>query len=165
MGSYISPDGRYHENDMQPGDVPCARRPSPNYDPDGQGGWTPNLPAASGSMIVDVDNHISGIYSRFTRFDQEYVAREAAARAFKASNYSGDPGVWVTAFATNAGLNNQVATDLIISQADALRGALQVLGAQRMRKYAIAGAHDLASAQAVYTDILAQADAIAAQLS
>lgn len=135
-------------------------------------GATPEKPAdppASLSTIKaalsgDIDDFISAIYSRFTRFGTEYIQREAAARAFKAGNYAGDAGVWVMAFATGAGLTGRQASDLILQQADQLRSALELLAAQRMRKYGINVAVDAAAAEALHDDIIAQASAIAAGL-
>ncbi|HQR97565.1 MULTISPECIES: hypothetical protein [unclassified Polaromonas] len=124
----------------------------------------PALADVKAELVALVDGAISGIYSRFTRFESEYTKREDAARAFKAGGYAGDAGSWVTAFATNAGLTSQVAADLIIQQADQLRGALELLAAQRMRKYGIAAAADAAAAQALHDDIVAQAMVIAATL-
>ena len=124
----------------------------------------PSLAVVKAELIAAVDDMISAIYSRFTRFETEYVQREAAARAFVAGGYQGDAGMWVTAFANNAGMSAAQAADLIIGQADALRAALAQLGAQRMRKYGIAAAATAEVAQAVHDDITGQAAAIAASL-
>lgn len=124
----------------------------------------PALAPTKVTLVEAVDAKIAGIYNRWLRFEAEYVAREAAARAFKAGGYAGDPGVWVTSFSSNAGLSNQTAADLIIAQADGLRTALQALGALRMAKYGISAASTVASAQAAHDAIISQADAIAAAL-
>jgi hypothetical protein len=117
----------------------------------------PTLPDLKVTLSAQVDDVISAIYSRFTRFTSEYELREAAARAFKAANYAGTPDPWVTSFATPAGLTPAQATDLIISQADTLRTALATLGALRMRKYEIASAADAITAQAIHGDIVLKA--------
>lgn len=135
-------------------------------------GSTPDKPVAApvplanvkAQLMDEVDDGIGAIYSRFTRFETEYVQREAAARAFKAGGYQGDAGVWVMSFATNAGMTATIAANLIISQADGMRAALQALGALRMGKYGIAAAASEADAQAVRDGIIAQANAIAASL-
>lgn len=116
------------------------------------------------SLFEGVDAHIAKIYARWLRFDVEYVEREAAARSFVAAGYEGDPGEWVSAYATNAGKSNAEAADIIISQADTLRAALRTLGALRMAKYRITTALDADQAQAEYDEIIAQADVIAAGL-
>lgn len=124
----------------------------------------PSLPAVKASLTEAVDAKIAGIYNRWLRFEAEYVAREAAARAFKAAGYAGDPGVWVTAFSSNAGMSNTMAADLIIAQADGLRTALQALGALRMAKYGIVAANSVETAQAAHDAIITQANQIAAAL-
>ncbi|MES2262080.1 MAG: hypothetical protein V4724_26465 [Pseudomonadota bacterium] len=123
-----------------------------------------DLAALRQRLVVAVDDTIAAIYARWTRFETEYTAREAAARAFAAGGYEGDPGVWVTAFATPAGLSAQAAADRIIEQADGLRGALEQLGALRMAKYGILAAGTAAGAQAAHDTIIAQAGAIAGTL-
>ncbi len=123
-----------------------------------------NLPAEKQKLVDHIDNTVASIVGRFTRFQSEYVAREAAARAFVASGYSGEPGIWVTSFAQPAGITNTAAADLIISQADALRGALQALGAARMAKYNVLNAFDLPGAMSAHAAIMATITAIAAAL-
>lgn len=123
-----------------------------------------DLDALRGRLAAEVDDCIAGIYLRWTRFESEYTERESAARAFATGAYQGVPGEWVTAFADPAGMSYQAAADLIIAQADALRLALRRLGAQRMRKYEIFSAGDVATAQSVHNDILALVHGIAAGL-
>lgn len=113
----------------------------------------------------DIDSKIASIYSNWTRFQQEYIERLNAAQAFRDANYIGDPGVWVTSFAIPAGLTNTQATDAIINQSITLNGALQALGALRMRKYEILNAKDKPTAQSVHDDIVTKIDAVAASLS
>jgi len=124
----------------------------------------PSLAEVKAAMQAEVDNHIGGIYVRFTRFESEYVEREAAARAYVAAGYTGDPTIWVHSFATSTGRTDSQAADLIIAQANALRAALVSLGAQRMRKYLIASAADEAAASALRDDIIDQADFIVKDL-
>lgn len=114
-----------------------------------------------GELSALIDFTVAAVYARWTRFESEYKEREAAAVAFKAAGYAGDPGIWVSAFASAAGKTNQEAADLIISQANNLRDALALLGAQRMRKYEILAAGDEAQARAAHADIGAQITAIA----
>jgi hypothetical protein len=113
----------------------------------------------------DIDSQVASIYSGWTRFQQEYLLRQAAAQSFKDANYVGDPGVWVTAFADAAGLSNRVATDSILGQATLLNDALEALGAQRMRKYEILKAADKTAAQSSHDDIVSHIKTIAAALS
>lgn len=123
-----------------------------------------DLAALKQQLAAAVDTTIAAIYSRWLRFEAEYVAREAAARAFVAAGYAGDPGRWITGFATPAGMTNAAAADLIITQADGLRVALEGLGEQRMAKYGILSAADAGAAQAAHDAIIQQAMAIAAGL-
>lgn len=97
-----------------------------------------------------IDDNVAAIYVRFTRFDVEYYERETQAQAFKDANYEGDVPARVQEFATPAGLAANVATDLILSQAAALRDAMAQLSALRMRKYEVTRA---------VTDELAEATA------
>lgn len=117
------------------------------------------LPNLKDSLMAEVDTHIAGLYAKWARFRDEYDKREAAARTFKAANYNGDPGIYVTRFAGNAGMTNQQAADLIITQADACWTALDTLGALRMDKYLIQAAATEAAARATYAEIIAAADA------
>lgn len=115
-------------------------------------------------LVNKIDDYISNIYNKFTRFALEYENREAAARAFKAANYEGEASLWVTAFATNAGVSVPLAADIIIEQSDQLRGALVQLGAIRMRKYGINTAVNEVAATELYDDIIASANLVASAL-
>jgi hypothetical protein len=128
------------------------------------------LTSASYSVIAtqladQIDAQVADIYSQWTRFQQEYLLRENAADAYKAAGYTGDCSIWITAFASAAGISNQAATDTILSQAVALNGALVTLGALRMRKYEILAGKDQASVQASYDDISGKIKAVAAQIT
>jgi hypothetical protein len=120
--------------------------------------------ALKAALIASVDDTIAAICARWLRFEAGYVKREAAARAFVADAYVGDPGIWVTAFSSAAGMTDADASDLIIVQADGLRVALENLEALRMTKYGIQAAVDAISAQAAHDSIIAQANAIAGAL-
>jgi hypothetical protein len=113
---------------------------------------------------VAIDTRVAEIYSNWTRFQQEYLSRQAAAQAFKDAGYVGDPGPWVSGFAVPAGKTNQQAADLILAQAVGLNTALSALGALRMRKYEIVGAPDAAAAQSACDDIIAAIEGVAATI-
>ncbi|SDG85124.1 MULTISPECIES: hypothetical protein [unclassified Duganella] len=106
-------------------------------------------------LVSQIDDAIAAIYARWQRFESEYVLREAAARAYVDGGYHGDPGVWVTAYATGAGIALDVAADRILQQADTRRDALEQLAALRMSKYSIEAAVDVAAAAAAH-DLIAQ---------
>lgn len=111
-----------------------------------------------------LDARVATIYSTWSRFQQEYLLREQAATAYKAGDYTGPCSVWITAFAAAAGITNPAATDKILEQAVLLNGALEQLGALRMRKYELLGAADGAEAQATFEDILGKINGIAAAI-
>lgn len=125
---------------------------------------TPPLAQVKQTLVASIDSHIAGIYTKFQRFQMEYTQREAAAQAYKDAGYAGTYSPWIDSFSNAAGLSINAATDLILSQAANLRGALTQLGALRMQKYSIQSAADEAAAQAVHDQIIAEANAIAAQL-
>ncbi|MCG8993331.1 hypothetical protein LH427_07795 [Laribacter hongkongensis] len=122
----------------------------------------PAEPAASRDDLVrQIDDRAATIYNRWTRFEAEYRAREAAAQAFKDAGYQGDPGLYVTSFAEPAGLTARAAADAILAQAAALRAAQDALAGLRMRKYEVARASDVAVAQTLTDEIVAAMDGIA----
>jgi hypothetical protein len=123
-----------------------------------------DLNAHKAVLVAAVDDYISDVYSRFTRFDMEYVKREEAARAFVAAGFEGEAGVWVDAFAVNAGLPSTLAAQIIIQQAGQLRTALEVLGSLRMRKYGIAKAETKADADSLKEEIFNAVEVIAKTL-
>jgi len=112
------------------------------------------------ALMVKIDDAVAARIERSTRFSMEYEQREAAAEAFKNNAYKGDPGEWVTRFATNAGMNNTAAADLILQQANGLRAALKELGSLRMDKYLVQQAESLAEAQALAQDTLNKVQAV-----
>lgn len=125
----------------------------------------PSYSVVAASLATQVDSLVANIYSQWTRFQEEYTSRENAATAYKAAGYTGDVSVWISSFATPAGLTPKAATDLILSQATALNGALSALGALRMRKYEILSGTTLSAIQASYDDIVSKIKAVAAQIT
>jgi hypothetical protein len=115
-------------------------------------------------LATKIDDLVASIYSDFNRFQQEYLLRAAAAQAFKDSGYQGDPGPWVSAFATAAGMSNTAAADLILSQSTLLNGALEQLGCLRMRKYEVLNATTADAAGAAYLNVVAAIEAVAATI-
>ncbi|HDR1911980.1 hypothetical protein ACFGXV_00775 [Pasteurella multocida] len=86
-------------------------------------------------LTNNIDNTAAYILSKWTRFTEEYKLREAAAIAFKETGFTGDVSIYISSFATVAGLDNQSATLLILQQAQSLRTLQEQLAVQRMRKY------------------------------
>jgi hypothetical protein len=154
---------RYHAT--AEGDAPFTAEEEAEWDAREAAYAANALPKLKSQLVNSVDDAVAVIYAKWMRFEAEYREREAAAVAFVSAGYVGDPGVWVTAFATSAGKTNAQSADLIIAQAAGLRAALQNLGALRMQKYGILSAQSPASANSVHDTIILQANAIAAAIS
>ena len=86
-------------------------------------------------LVDGIDDTAASISAKWTRFAEEYKERESAALAFKEANFAGEVSVYISSFATVAGLDNKSATLLILKQAERLRTLQQQLAVQRMRKY------------------------------
>ncbi|WP_101774977.1 hypothetical protein [Pasteurella oralis] len=86
-------------------------------------------------LVDSIDDAAASISAKWTRFAEEYKEREAAAVAFKEAGFAGDVSIYVSSFATVAGLDNKSATLLILKQAQGLRTLQEQLAVQRMRKY------------------------------
>lgn len=115
-------------------------------------------------LSARIDTRVADIYATWTRFEAEYLFREAAAIKFRDAGYTGDAGIWIEAFADAAGLGLQVACDLILSQSANLRAAQEALGALRMRKYELNPLTGAAAA-AKYDEICAAITLVASQIS
>ena len=113
----------------------------------------PDIAALHSDAARMIDDAAATIYSRFTRFDQEYVARESQALAYRDAGYTGDVPRQVAAFAVPAGITAQQAADTILQQAATLRAASEQLGELRMLKYEV-------YAQPTADDKIAHRDAI-----
>lgn len=112
-------------------------------------------------LTAAIDDHIAKIYERFTRFNVEYVEREAAARAYRAADYTGDVSTLISSFSTPTGMSARAATDLIIAQSDNLKTALISLSSLRMEKYYIITATTEEACNTKYQQIINQANTIA----
>jgi len=123
---------------------------------------TPPLTLNQVKMIAmeNIDAVVADVSSSFTRFQMEYEEREKAAIAFKAAGYTGDPTIWITSFATSVGMSTTQATDLILSQATQLRGAVSQLGAARMGKYRVQSATTIAEVTTIYDTLIAEIETI-----
>ena len=110
-------------------------------------------------LTESIDNKATTIYTTWTRFESEYKARQAAAEAFKAANYQGEPSIYITSFAVPAGVDNKTATDIILQQAAGLQKLQDHLSVLRMRKYELKHP-DLTTAQmqAIHDDIIKKMD-------
>jgi hypothetical protein len=111
-----------------------------------------------------IDAAAIAVYDRPTTLGDEYKEREAEATAFRAAGYTGTVPPRIAGFATPANMTPQAATDLILSQAAQLRGALAQIADLRMQKYAVKNAASETASQAVYTQTMNSIAAIAAAL-
>jgi hypothetical protein len=111
-----------------------------------------------------IDSTVAAVYAQFTRFQMEYEMREAAAAAFKKSGYVGEPTDWIKIFADNTGISYRACTDLILSQAAQLRGAIALLGAYRMNKYKVKNAATIEEASLEFDKIISDVTALARSL-
>lgn len=125
----------------------------------------PDIASLHADAAKMIDDAAAQVYGRFTRFDQEYVAREAQALAYRAAGYTGEVPRQVAAFAAPAGLPAQQAADTILSQAAKLRGAIEELGELRMRKYEVYAAATVAEKLAARDAVLIAIQAFGEQLT
>lgn len=140
-------------------------QPSPAHQWDGKD-WvippeklTALLTEKRDNLIEQIDSHAATIYSTWTRFESEYRERQAAAEAYKSSNYQGECSRYITDFAQRAGLDNKTATNLILTQAAGLEKLQVELANQRMRKYELKQPNlILEKLQSIYDDIIKQMD-------
>ena len=110
-------------------------------------------------LIANIDEHAAKIYSTWTRFESEYRERQAAAEAFKATNYEGECSRYISDFAQRARLDNKTATNLILTQAAGLEKLQVELANQRMRKYELKAPNlTLEQLQSIHDDIIKQMD-------
>lgn len=149
-------DGTFHARSF---------RPSAAHEWDGKA-WaippekmTALLAEKRAQLIDEIDKKAETIYSVWTRFEAEYKARKEAAEVFKASGYKGEPSIYITSFATPAGVDNKTATDIILQQAAGLQKLQDHLAALRMRKYELKHTNlTLEQLQAIRDDIIKQMD-------
>ncbi|MEJ7804296.1 MAG: hypothetical protein WKG03_00015 [Telluria sp.] len=116
------------------------------------------------ALVQSVDEIIGTITDKYTRFMMAYTAREAAAIAYKASDYTIDPTELITRFADNVKVSYPTATAIILGQADKLRKAVVDLDNLRMDKYLVERAASLDLARAQYDRIVRAANEIARTL-
>jgi hypothetical protein len=74
---------------------------------------------------------------------EEYSQAEADAQAFAAVDYTGDVPLSIAIWMQTSGMSAQAATDDILAQAEAWRGALMQIRAARLQAKAIARAGDI----------------------
>lgn len=113
-------------------------------------------------LVDSIDNTAANLSAKWTRFAEEYKQRESAAIAFKEAGFNGGVSIYISSFATVAGLDNKSATLLILKQAESLRELQAQLAVQRMRKYELK--HEELSEeelQQIHDDIIRKMKALA----
>ncbi|MFC0912946.1 hypothetical protein ACFGYH_07815 [Pasteurella multocida] len=113
-------------------------------------------------LTDNIDNTAASITAKWTRFAEEYKERESAATAFKEAGFTGEVSIYISSFATVAGLDNKSATLLILKQAEGLRTLQEQLAVQRMRKYELKH-EELADEdlQSIHDDIISKMQELA----
>lgn len=122
------------------------------------------------SVLIDnacnkIDNTVSSIYTKWTRFEKEYNLRLAAAKAYVESGYAIEANIYLESVAVSANISLQEAAEQVMSQAVMFDFALEQLAAARMRKFEIKRTTEPSVVLELQDAILAQISTIAAQLS
>lgn len=113
-------------------------------------------------LIDNIDSTASELISKWTRFESEYRERDAAALAFKANNYEGEPNIYIKGFSEAANLDDKTATDIILMQAEQLRNTLAQMSVLRMRKYELKQDNiTLEQMQTIHDDIISKMQQLA----
>ncbi|MFP4772055.1 hypothetical protein [Pasteurella multocida] len=113
-------------------------------------------------LVDSIDDTAANISSKWTRFAEEYKERESAATAFKEAGFTGEVSIYISSFATVAGLDNKSATLLILKQAQGLRTLQEQLAVQRMRKYELKHEElNEEELQQIHDDIIGKMQALA----
>ena len=111
------------------------------------------------NLVDSIDDTAASISAKWARFAEEYKERESAALAFKEANFTGEVSIYISSFATVAGLDNKSATLLILKQAEGLRTLQEQLAVQRMRKYELKAPNlTIEQMQSIHDDIIKQMD-------
>ncbi len=140
-------------------DTHTLKAPNTQFDQWADGKWVTDAKAYCqyelARLINSIDTTAAAIITKWTRFSEEYAEREKAAQAFKATDYKGEPNLYITSFSTAAGITDQQAAELILSQAENLRTVQATLGALRMRKYELKQPNlSVDELQAIHDDII-----------
>ncbi|MCK9004227.1 hypothetical protein MY891_09875 [Haemophilus influenzae] len=110
-------------------------------------------------LVDSIDDTAASISAKWTRFAEEYKERESVALAFKEANFTGEVSIYISSFATVAGLDNKTATNLILTQAAGLKKLQMELANQRMRKYELKAPNlTIEQMQSIHDDIIKQMD-------
>lgn len=112
-----------------------------------------------------IDDTVSNVYGKWTRFQKEYDLRLTAAQEYIQAGYSGPTSSYIESVATASGISLPEAADLVVQQANMFNSALEQLAAARMRKFEIKRATEPTEVLALQDAIMSQVITIANQLS
>lgn len=112
-------------------------------------------------LIDNIDSTAASISAKWTRFAEEYKAREASAKEFIESDYTIKPSIYITSFSYRAGIDDKSAANLIMQQAQQLRSLQAQLADQRMRKYEIKSDMTMDEMKSVHDDITSKMQQLA----
>lgn len=104
-----------------------------------------------------IDGAVAAIYSRYNPFVLEYTLRKEQADAFIEADYEGEVPSQIRAVAESTGLTPKEVADSVVSDAQKLTTALEILSELRMRKLAVDNMNEL-------DDIVAHKDAVLAEI-
>lgn len=89
---------------------------------------------SSSALQSLIDDSAAELYAKWSRFEQEFQARERAALQYQDDAYQGEASIWIKSFADPSGLDYIEATLLILRRAQEQREAQEALAVLRMRK-------------------------------
>lgn len=115
-------------------------------------------------LMDQIDNMVEAIYHKWLRFDLEYYTREEKAKEYIDANYVGEPSLWITSYADAVQLPYDEAADQIVEQGDVARAVMELVAAQRMRRYVIERATTIEEAQQEYVEIVQNIQEATSQL-
>lgn len=124
----------------------------------------PSLPELVSICHQQIDDAAKGVYSQYIPLSEEYKLRENEAQAFKSMGFNGDAPDQVQAFAESAGIDPEIATNIILSQAVGLRSAIAEIGKLRMRKFELNKMEDVDSVRSTAQEIIAAIKAVGDEL-
>lgn len=114
----------------------------------------PNKTTLIADLKASIDNKAATVKTKWSRFLDEYKEREKEAIRFKEGNYEGTPTEILKAFADAAQLDYKTATDIVLSQAERVRGVLTEIANTRMRKFSLKDDMSIEELQNIHDSII-----------
>lgn len=94
------------------------------------------LAKVKAAVKLSIDEAAAEVYRKYSRFEMEYLTREAQARAYLADPLT-DNVSFVASVATAAKITFEAASHMIVAEADAARAAMDKLQELRMLKLSV----------------------------